>query len=565
MRKLFISVLGTGLYDKTKYTDSTEKVRFIQLSTLEVIDAKNWTATDKALFLLTEEARTINWNKTIKQRNKFNQENEFIEYVGLEQELLNRKYPCQIDTLAIPKGDNETDINQIFTLLFEQIEEDDELYFDLTHGFRYLPMLVLVLGNYTRFLKDTKIKHISYGNYDHSTKRGAIIDLLPLTNIQEWTNASNLLIEAGDPKKMVKLAKDAAKPLNMKSKGKDVYAQSLRNFAVSIEDAISERAICRGIQILEGKSLSKAIKNLTDFKLSHQNNKSISSMTPLLPIVEKIEKSSLFDSVDTPSGLNLIYASKWCYEHNQYQQAYTLLQEGIITLFCEYLNIDNISTETRDSISSFLQHYDKETEWKGSPRKIELMKKAQLFLPIDEEFCKAFIDLSNKRNDLNHAGIRQNSLKPIKITSLFKEEYDYFIEALQKLELTDTKFLKESSHTILLNVSNHPSSKWESKQIEASKEYGSHIIDIPFPQLKKDSNREKCCSELVESILNYVKESKKVVTVHIMGEMALTFHVVNQLQSMGIPCVSSFSERVSIEKGLNTKESSFNFEYFTSF
>ena len=33
------------------------------------------------------------------------------------------------------------------------MQDGDELYFDLTHGFRYLPMLVMVLINYSKFLK----------------------------------------------------------------------------------------------------------------------------------------------------------------------------------------------------------------------------------------------------------------------------------------------------------------------------------------------------------------------------------------------------------------------------
>lgn len=49
-RKLFISVLGTGLYEKSVYTQGdfkSSETRFIQQATLELIRCKeNWTEED---------------------------------------------------------------------------------------------------------------------------------------------------------------------------------------------------------------------------------------------------------------------------------------------------------------------------------------------------------------------------------------------------------------------------------------------------------------------------------------------------------------------------------------
>ena len=118
-RKVFISVLGTGFYGACKYTRgafTSKETRFIQQATLEYLDVNDkWTgkdsegnAIDRVLILLTEGARTINWNKEIKtRRNRITENDE--PYLGLEQVLLDMQLPCPVETISIPDGKDEDD------------------------------------------------------------------------------------------------------------------------------------------------------------------------------------------------------------------------------------------------------------------------------------------------------------------------------------------------------------------------------------------------------------------------------------------------------------------------
>lgn len=56
--------------------------------------------------------------------------------------------PVEIRPVDIVDGKDEDEMWKIFNALFNELRDGDELYFDLTHSFRYIPMLVLVLGNY---------------------------------------------------------------------------------------------------------------------------------------------------------------------------------------------------------------------------------------------------------------------------------------------------------------------------------------------------------------------------------------------------------------------------------
>lgn len=575
MKRLFISVLGTGFYDKTKYTKESGPVRFVQLPILNIINAQTWSKDDKILFLLTKEAREKNWSKEISARAKTHEPNKIQEYIGLEQELINLNYTCKIETLDITKGDNEQEIGEIFSQLFEQVEEGDELYFDLTHGFRYLPMLVLVFSNYIRFLKNATVKHLSYGSYNPDTKESSIVDLMALAQIQEWTNASNILLQAGDASKIKQLTEEIVTPLNKKYQGKHKQAKSLQSFSKTITKAIQERAMCRGLDIYKGDNVTKSLQALTTYKELHGNNDNSKNsetwIRPLAPILEKIENSALFLDAKKDSGFNLIHASKWCYEHNQIQQAYTLLQEGVVTVLCDFLNFDNVSHKNRVAITACLKNYDKETEWKGDKEEVSLMHKVKSTLPISANFCNTFTKLSNNRNDLNHAGINKRSLKIVTAISRFEEDYLFFTNYLNNTEFKQlintlkNKELAPIKNTILINLSNHPSSKWSDLQIKAAGLYGQTIIDIEFPKIKINSNRGKIIKSIIAEIEDVIEKHKALATVHIMGEMVLTYQLVNELKKRGIMCISSFSERISKEIGENKKTSEFNFEYFIDF
>src|SRR5574344_1597860 len=195
-RKVFISVLGTGFYDTCKYVNPTDKfisseTHFVQHATLEYIKANEWTADDVILILRTKKAREDNWDKTITNRFDVKAQSE-KPYIRLESIIDRMNLRCKTSTLSIPDGINETEMWIIFTILFDALKDEDELYFDLTHSFRYLPMLLLVLGNYAKFLKEITVKHISYGNYEARNKENneaPIVDLLSLSQLQDWTFA----------------------------------------------------------------------------------------------------------------------------------------------------------------------------------------------------------------------------------------------------------------------------------------------------------------------------------------------------------------------------------------
>lgn len=119
---------------------------------------------------------------------------------------------------------------------------------------------------------------------------------------------------------------------------------------------------------------------------------------------------------------------------------------------------------------------------------------------------------------------------------------------------------------MLINLSNHPSSKWSETQIaEANLLYGE-IVDLPFPQVDPQADE----SEVVALAEQYVDKvvtlaGNKSVTVHLMGEMNLTFALVAILQKAGYTCLASTTQRIVKELSDGRKEVQFQFVRFRKY
>ncbi len=431
-RKIFISVLGTGFYEPCKYTKGSfvsSNTRFIQQATLEYLKVNNnWTTRnaddeviDRIIILLTNGAKGVNWDKSISKRlnHKTGQEED---YVGLEQVLLDMNLPCPVEAIDIPDGKNEEEMWAIFNAVYETLRPNDELYFDLTHSYRYLPMLVLVLSNYAKFLKGVKVKHISYGNYearDIASNKAPLMDILPLTMLQDWTFAAGDLIRNGNIEKLQELKEDNAliPMLREKSKkniDKRLAEEHLDNYIKSLKDFLDDMKLCLGPNILSGVTITR----VTDC-YEQVSDEFEQVIAPIPPIIDKIQGSLLrFESTDTmhPESIQNGYeAAKWCYDHQLYQQAATILDENITTDFCLRLGADERDFEQRKASNALLRWGKyQERDWEKCSEGINERAQNSVSSFIVQEFIKLMrwdvVWLHNEcRNKYNHASMNQET------------------------------------------------------------------------------------------------------------------------------------------------------------
>lgn len=119
---------------------------------------------------------------------------------------------------------------------------------------------------------------------------------------------------------------------------------------------------------------------------------------------------------------------------------------------------------------------------------------------------------------------------------------------------------------MLINLSNHPSEKWSKEQTDAANSQFGEILDMPFPQVNPEADENEIAvlaDQYVEKIRTFAIE--RPVTVHIMGEMTLTFAIIGRLKSLDIPCVASTTQRLVKEMGDGHKDVVFQFVRFRNY
>lgn len=554
-RKVFISILGIGNYQKCIYTKDefkSEPTKYIQRATLDFLieTEPTWTETDVAYVFVTEQAKKKHW---------IPDDNES----GLKSELDAQNYPFTCSQIDIPLGNNEREMWKIFETVYGMIKEGDELYLDLTHSLRYQPMLILVLCNYAKFLKHVKVKHISYGNHEarHKDKESdtdiaPINDLLPLTQLQDWTFAIAEYVEDGHSKRIKDLTLGELKPLLIEAETRKT-ASPLRKFSDCIHDLCSQMETCRGKDVVEGTAVKKIREQLDNI-----NEVMIAPMSPLL---EKV-KDDISGFSSQRSVSNMFAAARWCFDHQQYQQSITFLQEGVISVFCEKCgwNIENkVKRGLVTSALSIITQKTPENEWEVDAENFDdLRKLVNDIIGSDSAVPSICAALTEYRNDYNHCNMRDKKYTPQNIVDKIKESLDQ-IEILLYNDQPDDKG-KINSNSIFLNISNHPVNQWSEEQRKAAEKYGE-LKELEFPKIEpimSSGDIAELASQWYNDIM--VQYANCNLTVHVMGEMTFTHSLVSLLKDNGIRCVASTTERNVVDEG-EKKISVFKFVSFREY
>lgn len=570
-RKVFISVLGTGWYNECEYVggDSRTKTKFIQVATLNEVKAQDWSEDDAVYILVTKKSKEENWRLINDERKSRN--GDIKKYIGLEKAIMSLSLRCKVNTVDIKDGMSQSEMWDIFNTMYQLLETGDELYFDFTHGFRYLPMFVLVFSSYAKYLKNVSIAHMSYGNYEVEGGEKPIMDLMSLATLQNWTSTAMSFTEMGRVKSFA-----AAILMNINDFAKDVRmtVKQLGSRLIRFEGQIET---CRGIEIMKSADATQ-IKALIQTLI----NKAVLP-EPISQVLLSIGKevSSFEDNSELDSEKskrNIISALKWCKKYGLAQQGYTLCQEGLITVVCDkfsdlnpYKNgkVSENNKKYRDFWSSVFgiksNSLQDESKWGKGLSEHKEFARSVLSMDWVKHTREIYSGLTQKRNQVNHGGFT-GDMSEKKILEDFENTVDACIALMeQEMIAPSVGSCAEVAPKIFLNVSNHPLEVWSDEQRKAAQEYG--ILDeIPFPQVSPELPPTEF-DTLIKSILSQILEkiSGKNATVHIMGEMTLTYALVKRLQAAGIRCVASTTERCVKEYDDGTKESVFKFVRFREY
>lgn len=355
MAKVFISFLGVNQYSKVNYVYSKDEMvegepvrveiktptRYVQIASVNAI-CRAWTDSDRIVIFRTKGSDAVNWN-TAKNG------------VGLKTELSNLleswKSHGTVPTLnpgedenpgnyIVPNGFNQEELWGIFNKVFDNIDDKDEIYFDMTHAFRTIPLFTTVLFNYCRFMKDSIVKEVLYGAFEelseHNDLRNMdpkdkekldvrLVDLTEVVRMQDMNDAVSSFKQFGDMGSIIKILE---RERRNNASNPNVNAILLNNTIYEIQQALGQLNLytqtCNLNKLYEGKYVRSIYRQIGTIK----NSKDIPEPQKklLLKIREKLSSCG-FES--NKSHKNIEAAVNWLVRNNMIQQAVTLASEYI--------------------------------------------------------------------------------------------------------------------------------------------------------------------------------------------------------------------------------------------
>jgi CRISPR-associated DxTHG motif protein len=326
----------------------------------------------------------------------------------------------QLSSMPIPEGKLESELWMIFEALTERVPHGATLHFDITHGFRSLPVLGFIALNYLRSTRNVTIGGLHYGAWEarDPNNLAPAFDLTPFLTLLDWTTAAEQFRNTGSALKLANLLATTQQQLWQSTvpSAKAELPTKLKSLANELTRASQNLLLLRTGSLSESSSrLEAALRSAEADITGHAK--------PFLEVLSPVrEELSRFTDTDLATLRDLI---AWLADRGQTAAALTLASEWLtsyamvmsgtpvhranhatrkpyslaITLIetPEMLLEENaIATAARDCVAALT--------FKLQPTEIDLLQKAAG-------------QIRSARNDLNHAGFNDQPATAVTLTA----------------------------------------------------------------------------------------------------------------------------------------------------
>lgn len=379
MSKVLISFLGTGRpeerhYKKAKYhfADGTEIESPFVAHAL-----RSYYHIDRLILVGTVKSM---WEEVYYSFAGDNLDDNYWELLSAHCQNSSFKSPLSLPDIAkleqslgtgskavlIYYGLNEEEIlhnGEIILGLEQYLDKGDELYVDITHSFRSLPMFLMNTLIYLQNVspKHIAVRHITYGMLDVSRELGytPVVELNSIMQMNRWITGAYSFQEYGNAYQISDLIKDV----------------SQRNRLVKFSDLMNLNHLA-GIE-KQSQELA-ALKN--------QSYDSTLSEILVKPIVNEFVKTF---TTKTHCEFQLKLA-QWHLRHKNYSSSYMALTESIVTYVCELNHLDWGDFENRQKVKDALGRHCSEPQNK------------QYVQNVSDDIISAYQDVNKYRNSIAH-------------------------------------------------------------------------------------------------------------------------------------------------------------------
>lgn len=230
--------------------------------------------------------------------------------------------------IPIPDGKNYDDIWAIFEAVTGCLQNKDRVLFDITNGFRSLPVIALAAVGLLRVARHVTVTGLIYGAFDaknEAANETPIFDLLPVADLLAWTTATDRFLTSGDARELVRcLRQPASPPLNVVADRLDAVAQAL--------------ALTRPRDVLPLSAQLSAALQAAETDVRRQAK-------PFNLLLERTRRDFQAFAEEKPDA-NVAHSLAaqwrligWYFDKQQLIQAATLAREWVISVLCWKLSL----------------------------------------------------------------------------------------------------------------------------------------------------------------------------------------------------------------------------------
>lgn len=395
-RRLLVSCLGVNDYTAVRYAapagsgeaHGAEALRYIQEARVRGLRTRTPPViVDKVVTLCTAKARAQNWDA----------------HNGLRGRLAALGY--EDDALAIEDGAQPSELWSMFRKLAGVVLPGDELYVDVTHGFRTQPLLLVTALDYVCRIQGATVVEISYGAYDAplpNSDARQTFDLSPFLVLRDWGAAWVRFEESRDLRGLAAVFSESEAKLRRRLRGPTTLqrlARPLRELATSLRNND-----LRGAPDSAREALV-ALRALGE-ELEAQE------VQPFRTVLGKLEAelSKLVPADATPKARLAAQAeiADWSRRGGLYPQALTVVRESVTDLIALRLGLDPDDPQIREPLDGCAGALAALTKGQA-PKVPEPLQGAWSSLVEDEAWARRVGVLADRahdaRNSVNHGWI----------------------------------------------------------------------------------------------------------------------------------------------------------------
>lgn len=392
-RKVFLSFLGAGNYSVATYTllNKKQHSKFVQVAEVDILGINHF---DQLFFLVTKTSKKKHLNDLITE----------LTEIGLDKNKIN----------LIEVSENLASDHQWkwFEKVLDSIQLNDTLTFDLTHGFRIMPIVISTAINFLQKIKRISLDAVYYGAFNGDQETSPVVDMRDFYIINEWADAVSRLVEDADTNKLAEIS-ERKDNLQIPEFNDPDFIQALKNLTESIKN-------------VEVQKIGQKAETALNIIKKKSDTASVTGKLMLNLIIDKFTSISITSNQYNQDYFKLqLELIKLLLDHALYMQAFTVMRELVASIGMlakkNQIKTDNKKGRNKRTYAEvFLSmiRYDESTwEFKTDQCKqvenlrpvYDEIKQIDLLIPL-QELLKSLVQY---RNGFDHAWTSKTMLTKI--------------------------------------------------------------------------------------------------------------------------------------------------------